>query len=204
MCGRVNVTDHPAIQALMEEIGFPLYPKSEFYMSADIPPYDKPLITGFINEHGALDTAKMNWGWKRDWSKRLFNARRVSEKKRWIWESTLWREAIRKQRCLVPVNAFYEWDENQPGGKRDKYRIEYEEPAMALGGIYETRKDGKKFMAIITTDPNEKLAKIHHRMPVIIDKSDAKEWLLSDNRDAIDNLMQCVPDNKVKVTKEVR
>ena len=146
----------------------------------------------------------MNWGWKRDWDKgrHLFNSRRVSAKGQSIWDSKVWGKSIRQKRCIIPVNAFYEWDENQRKGKRDRYRIEHKEPAFLLGGIYEISQDGEMFMSICTTDPNKKMSKIHHRMPVIIQSKDAEEWLSSKDRDAVDHLMQSTPDSWIKLIKE--
>lgn len=188
----------------MKDIGLPLYPDLEFYLSSKLFPYYKPLLTGFINSDEEYDAAFMNWGWKREWDKdkRLFNSRRVSTKGLPIWGSRVWGKAIRERRCLIPINAFYEWDENQPKGMRDCYRIEYKEPAMSLGGIYEISSDGEMFMSICTTDPNKKMAKIHHRMPVIINKKDAEEWLASDDENTVDNLMSSSPETHIKLIKE--
>lgn len=204
MCGRVNVSDFPPIQELMEDIGLPIYPRDDFHLSVKLFPYYKPLLTGFINADDEYDAAFMNWGWKRDWDKgrRLFNSRRVSAKGQPIWDSRVWGEAIRKRRCVIPVNAFYEWDENQPRGKRDRYRIEREASAMALGGIYEITADGEMFISICTTDPNKKMSKIHHRMPVIIDNNNVEEWLSSNNHAAVNKLMGSSPEAWLKLTKE--
>lgn len=204
MCGRVNVSDFPPIQELMEDIGLPIYPRGDFHLSAKLFPYYKPLLTGFAAADGGYDAAFMNWGWKRDWDKgkRLFNSRRISAKGQPIWDSRVWGDAIRKRRCLVPINAFYEWDENQPRGKRDRYRIENSGSALALGGIYEISSDGEMFMSICTTDPNKKMSKIHHRMPVIIDNKDAERWLVSDDQETVNNLMSSSPESWIDVTKE--
>ena len=205
MCGRVNVSDHPAIQSLMEYLGFPLYPERDFHLSTKLFPYYKPLLVGFRDLDKELDSAFMNWGWKRDWDKgrRLFNSRRVSAKGQAIWDSRVWGQAIRERRCLVPINAFYEWDENYPKGKRPRYRIQLlDESAMVLGGIYEINQDGEMFMSICTTDPNKKMKKIHHRMPVIINKELAEEWLTSSDYKLVDQLMSSVPDNFIELIKE--
>lgn len=204
MCGRVNVTDYPSITILMEDIGMPVNFGDEFSPSEKLFPYYKPLAAGFVNEEGHMDTALMNWGWQRDWDKgnRLFNSRRVSAKGQVIWKSPVWGEAIRKRRCLIPINAFYEWDQNQPKGKRNRYRIESQDPAMALGGIFEISADGEMFLSICTTDPNEKMAAIHHRMPVIIDKKDSEQWLMSNEPKDVDQLMQSQPDDYIRMIKE--
>jgi putative SOS response-associated peptidase YedK len=204
MCGRVNVSDYQSIAILMEEVGMPTHIGAEMELSENLFPYYKPLVAGFINEDDEIDSTLMNWGWQRNWDqgKRLFNSRRISTKGQVIWQSPVWGEAIRRRRCLVPINAFYEWDQNQPKGKRNRYRIQTHEAAFTLGGIFEISEDGELFLSICTTDPNEKMAEIHHRMPVIIDAKDTQQWLASDNPKDIDELMQAKPENYIRMTKE--
>ena len=204
MCGRVNVTDYQSIVILMDAIGVPLKMDVNITLSAELFPYYKPLLASFIDKQGNADSALMNWGWHRAWdkSKRLFNSRRVSAKGQVIWQSPVWGEAIRKRRCLIPINAFYEWNEKQVKGKRDRYRVETKFPAFTLGGIFEISEDGELFMSICTTEPNESMADIHHRMPVIIDKNDAEKWLYSDSEKEVNELMQAVPNDYIVMKKE--
>ena len=204
MCGRVNVTDYQSIAILMEEVGLPVQFGTDIELSENLFPYYKPLASGFMNDNDEMDSALMNWGWQRQWDKgnHLFNARRVSAKGQIIWESPVWGEAIRRRRCLIPINAFYEWDQNQTQGKRNRYRIETNDAAFTLGGIFEISEDGELFLSICTTDPNEKMAEIHHRMPVIIDSKDAEQWLASDNPKHVDELMQAKPDDYIQIVKE--
>ena len=204
MCGRVNVIDYQSIAILMEEMGLPVNLSADIEASKQLCPYYKPLVAGFINEEGQVDSALMNWGWQRDWDQdnRLFNSRRVSAKGQVIWDSPVWGDAIRKRRCLIPINAFYEWDQNQPKGKRNRYRVETNEAAFTLGGIFEVSEDGEMFLSVCTTDPNDKMAEIHHRMPVIIDKDDAQEWLCNDRQEEVDQLMQAKPEDYITMIKE--
>jgi putative SOS response-associated peptidase YedK len=204
MCGRVNVTDHQAIAILMEEIGMPVHLGADIECSENLFPYYKPLVSGFINKNNEKDSALMNWGWQRNWDQdnRLFNSRRVSAKGQVIWESPVWGEAIRHRRCLIPINAFYEWDQNQPKGKRNRYRIETHQAAFTLGGIFEISEDGELFLSVCTTEPNKKMAEIHHRMPVIIDSKDAQQWLVSDDLNEVDELMQAKPEDHICMIKE--
>lgn len=204
MCGRVNVTDYTSIIQLMESMDFPIGVADFSNVSAKLFPYYRPLLTGFINPQNQTDSALMNWGWERDWDtdKRLFNSRRINNKGKSIWQSPVWGQSICNRRCIVPVNAFYEWNENQPKGKRDRYRIETHEPAFGLGGIYEISQDGEMFFSICTTEPNKHMAEIHHRMPVIVDKKDAEQWLYSTVSDEVDELMQAKNNHYIVMHKE--
>lgn len=204
MCGRVKVSIYQAIEQLMADLGVPVNYAHQFEPNDKLFPYFKPLIAGFLNQDGYTDSAMMNWGWRRDWDEggRLFNSRRVNKKGQSIWQSPVWGNAINKQRCLIPINAFYEWDENQPKGRRDRYRIETKREAFALGGIYEISHDGEMFLSICTTEPNEVMAQVHHRMPVIIDANEAEAWLQSKDVREVDELMQAKPNEYIVMTKE--
>ena len=106
MCGRINVSDHPGVQALLEDLGIPLFslslePKYNLAPGAQ-------LVTAFSNE-GNLEAAVMEWGmvpvWAKDKSMRpLINARCET-----VWEKPSFRHLIKSKRVIIPVNGFYEW-----------------------------------------------------------------------------------------------
>jgi len=77
-----------------------------------------------------------------------------------------------------------------------------QEAAYTLGGIYEISQDGEMFLSVCTTEPNEVMAKVHHRMPVIIDKNESEAWLKSKNIQDIEEIMQAKSDNYIVMTKE--
>jgi putative SOS response-associated peptidase YedK len=87
-----------------------------------------------------------------------------------------------KRRCLILADGFYEW-QGDKGNKTPYYiHLASSEP-FAFAGLYEDNVvDGQPLsaFAIITTTPNEVMAKVHHRMPVILDRSDEKRWLHPD------------------------
>lgn len=192
MCGRFSLDRHPKsiIEALIDaEIEF--MPRSEIY------PTNKVDVV-FRGEEGN-EIAQMHWGWERSFSKRpLINARSAE-----AWNKRTWFKALHERRCIIPASGFFEWDENQPKGKRDKYRIDpMHEDGFAFGGLYEINSDGEMFMSILTTAPNKKMAKIHHRMPVMIDKDEYGDWFESDDRVQLDQMMQPANDNWVELVKE--
>ncbi len=82
------------------------------------------------------------------------------------------------QTCLVPMAAFFEWSEHD----KQPYLIRViDEPIAYAAGIWNCWQppEGKTIesCAIITTQPNETLADIHHRMPVLLNESDQDTWL---------------------------
>jgi putative SOS response-associated peptidase YedK len=98
-----------------------------------------------------------------------------------IATSKTWREPFRKRRCLVPASAFYEWPENAPK-PRQPYVFDTTDASMfAFAGLWDAWKDAEghwlQSFAIVTTDANELMARIHSRMPVILHRRDYDRWL---------------------------
>ena len=86
----------------------------------------------------------------------------------------------------MPVNRFYEWPDPKVRPKyqgiKTRFCIHTPDDAMFMGGIYKINPDGVMQFNILTTEPNAAINDFHHRMPVIVDKNDAKTWLTSENQ----------------------
>ena len=194
MCGRFLLDHFPkSIVAALIDAEIEFVPRAEVY------PADRVDVV-FRGDEGN-EVASMQWGWKRSFSnKPLINARSAG-----AWDKKIWVQALRNHRCIIPASGFFEWDENQPKGRRDKYRIEpVGEDGFAFGGLYEMSTDGEMFMSILTTTPSPKLSKIHHRMPVILDRVDYADWLESGDRKLLEPMMRPLHDSKLRCTKETR
>jgi putative SOS response-associated peptidase YedK len=92
-----------------------------------------------------------------------------------------WREPVKKRRCLIPVNAFYEWPkEGKPPKQPYAFEMANGKP-FAFAGIWDGWKDGEghwlQSFAILTTEANELMSRIHPRMPVILHSHDFDRWL---------------------------
>jgi putative SOS response-associated peptidase YedK len=81
----------------------------------------------------------------------------------------------------VPVDAFYEW--RRDGSRRQPYAIRHRDGSpLALAGLWSTWRDPateelRRTFAILTTRPNELMAGLHDRMPVILDRQAWPVWL---------------------------
>ena len=98
-----------------------------------------------------------------------------------ILNAPTWREPMKKRRCLIPANAFYEWPKE---GKPPKQPYAFELAngnLLAFAGLWDAWKDKDGYwmqsFAIITTEANELLASMHPRMPVILHPRDYDRWL---------------------------
>jgi putative SOS response-associated peptidase YedK len=129
------------------------------------------------NEENLLSEAHFGFypSWIKDTKKAKFiiNARAET-----LAEKPSFRNSFKRKRCLVPANGFFEWEKPT---KQPYYFFPKESDLFFLAGIWEKYSDahGNEFksVAIITTKPNDMVAKVHNRMPVILDEDAQKKWL---------------------------
>ena len=92
-----------------------------------------------------------------------------------------YRQAFKKRRCLIPADGYYEW-KKVVGGKIP-YSIGMKDNApFVFAGLWEGWKDPTTeewlhTCTIITGEPNELVAQIHTRMPVILAEEHHEAWL---------------------------
>lgn len=130
-----------------------------------------------------LTAAVMDWGYEmRGTGKLMFNARSETVKER-----PMFRTDYEACRCVIPVKKFYEW---KRVSAKEKEKYEFMEPGqiLYLAGIYRKDPDGGRF-AILTKGATGCMEGIHDRMPVILEKKDIEEWILS--KEEADRLLGC-------------
>lgn len=130
---------------------------------------------------GRREFAMPRWGlvpaWARDAAigNRLINARAET-----VSEKPAFRRAFRERRCLIPADGFYEW-KKEGAGKRPFYVRRRDGAPFAFAGIWErwegTGGEAVETCAILTTEPNELLAPLHDRMPLIVPPEEYGRWL---------------------------
>lgn len=151
----------------------------------------------------------MRWGLIPAWAKdekigfKMINARAET-----VFEKPMWKGIIKRNRCLIPANGFYEW--KKQGDEKLPYYIHLsDEELFAFAGIWETWKhEGSEWntFTILTTAPNSEMESIHDRMPVILDKSEEEDWLFAKDPGVYGSLLNSLPDNSLEmheVSKEV-
>lgn len=192
MCGRYSLDKFPeSIIDALEVVSTNFEPKEQIYPSNQV---DVVFRNGNKNE-----ITSMTWGWKRSFSnKPLINARGKE-----AWNKKTWAEALRERRCIIPASSFFEWNENQIKGKRDCYRIKpSSDEGFAFAGLFEINTTtGGMGMVILTTSPNHKMSKIHHRMPVILSKDKLMNWFLETERVTIEDLMEPIDNESIILIK---
>jgi putative SOS response-associated peptidase YedK len=111
-----------------------------------------------------------------------------------VTRAPMFRQLIATRRCVIPVDGFYEW-EVTPSGKQPHYVRRADGEPMLLAGLWDRWQHGDaaaiESFTILTTDANEALARLHDRMPVIIDKAELERWLdRSIDADAVRKLLK--------------
>ncbi len=167
MCGRLNITDNPAIRVIMDMIDMPLY--SERPSRYNISP--GPTLD-VIYQNAVVP---MEWGIEFGKFKHP-NTRTDTLKKKPYLQSLLL-----KHRCVIPANRYYEWPDKKyrPEFKNYKTRfcVHTPEHAMFFAGIAKINSDGVQQFNILTTEANKDLDSFHHRMPVILPPHSIPKWL---------------------------
>lgn len=194
MCGRYSLVT--SVEKIKKQLGEAIIVPPELPLNYNIAPTQSSLV--LTNQ--APDRLQVyRWGLVPHWSKdtqhaaRLINARREH-----IATKPSFRIPIRKRRCLVLADSFYEW--RKEGGQKIPYRIRLaNEELLLFAGIWDTWRhgDGSSLhtYSIITTDPNREMEGIHSRMPVILNSPEQQgKWLADIELEEALELLQTPPD----------
>lgn len=183
MCGRYGRrADKQRIAEWMQAYNTSVFDETYLAPSYNVAPTDfQPIVR--LDRDGQRELTVMRWGlvpyWAKD-SKIAFST--INAKSETVTTSPTFREAMKRRRCLVPVEWFYEWQKT--GAKtKQPYAISLRDDSLfAFAGLWERWKDKAKDQVletytVLTTDPNELLEPIHNRMPVILAPKDYQRWL---------------------------
>jgi len=123
------------------------------------------------------------WGLVPFWAKDTkIGYHMINAKAETIAERPAYREAFKKRRCIIPADAFYEWQETGQSLKQPYAIAMKDRSVFGFAGLWETWTDKAsgetiRSCTIITTEPNKLCAPIHNRMPAILDPADYEPWL---------------------------
>ncbi|MBE7553850.1 MAG: SOS response-associated peptidase [Anaerolineales bacterium] len=193
MCGRFTLATNT--QKLAEAF-------AEFEVPADLPPRynvapSQPVAV--VANNGQHKVEFFQWGLIPSWAKdpkignQMINARAET-----LAEKASFKNAYKRRRCLVLADGFYEWKKEGDNTKTPVYiRLASGEP-FAFGGLWEMWQTAEDFIlscTIITTSPNELMAQIHNRMPLILPREAYEQWLDPAERtpDQLNSLLKPYP-----------
>lgn len=185
MCGRFVITSPPA--ALRQIFGYAEQPN--FPPRHNIAP-SQPIPVVII-ENGVRHFRLMRWGLLPAWLKDVSNfTLLINARAETVREKPAFKNAIRRRRCLIPADGYYEWHGSGP--RKRPYFIHRRDGApIGLAGLAETwiGPNGEELdtVAIVTAPASADLSVLHHRVPVTIVPADFERWLdcRDDNADVV-------------------
>ena len=182
MCGRMAITlPHDAMAQL-----FAATPANDL---PPVPEYNvcpTTRIAAVTREGEARRYRPLRWGFVPRWYRTpsdgplLINARAET-----IAEKPAFREAVRARRCLVACAGFYEWDRADPRAPLPWFVTRTDGAQLVMAGIWQDWQGRDKTgaevalsgLAIVTCAANAAMARIHDRLPVIVEPADWPLWL---------------------------
>jgi len=198
MCGRYTSTSAPAdlakafavdeVKVEQLPIRYNVAPTQDVYAVAERRPKEE-------GESPRRQLGAFRWGLVPSWAKgpsvgnKMINARAEG-----IEGKNAYKRALGRRRCIIPADAFYEWQVQAGAAKRRSklpYLIGHKDGSpMAFAGLWELwrPRDGPeaeplRSCVIITTEANDLLAPVHDRMPVVLAPEAWDTWLDPANGD---------------------
>jgi putative SOS response-associated peptidase YedK len=147
----------------------------------------QPVVSVRAAGTGGRELVELHWGLIPSWAKeRSVGARMINARAETVAEKPAFRAALRARRCLIVADGFYEWQ--KAGARKQPHFIRMRDGRpFAFAGLCERWAAGEheavESCVIVTTTPNELLAPIHDRMPVILAPADFAGWLDPGTRD---------------------
>ena len=178
MCGRYRLSRR---KQLVEEYFASTSGEEEWNPRYNIAPTQPVPVIRQNPREPVRELLLIRWGLIPSWAKdRSVGARMINARSETASMKPTFRDALKYHRCLIPADAFYEWEKT--GKAKQPYCFEVNDGALfAFAGIWDRWKDasGKAIetCSILTTTPNAVTSAVHDRMPVILDPDGYDLWL---------------------------
>ncbi len=175
MCGRFIQTTDADVLAAIYQIQVPF----SLTLRYNAAPTQELAVIRRVDADAPREVAHLRWGLVPSWARpdklpTLINARSETAAEKPSFERSLAR-----RRCLVLTDGWYEWLRQDKVKRPFVFRRRDRAP-FVYAGIWERWRRGDEPLesfAILTTEANEAMAEVHHRMPVVIDPADQDLWL---------------------------
>ena len=201
MCGRYSLFAPPADVEARFDATFAFDFEGRYNAA---PSQSLPVITG--DDPGTIQ--RMEWGLVPSFADEKKDHGYINARAETLSEKRSFAEAYESRRCLVPADGMYEWV-TESGGKQP-YRVALpDDDLFAMAGLYErweppqrqtglgefgTSSQGGgqaevvETFTIVTTEPNDTVRDLHHRMAVILSPDEESQWLTGDTDSVADLL----------------
>ncbi|MGH2842838.1 MAG: SOS response-associated peptidase, partial [Solirubrobacteraceae bacterium] len=124
----------------------------------------------------------LRWGLVPAWAREpKLGVKMINARAETLGERPAYRGALKRLRCLIPADGFYEW-QARPGARKQPFHITRANgEAFAFAGLWSIWHGGQddelRTLTIITTAANDRMARVHARMPVILEPAAEALWL---------------------------
>lgn len=182
MCGRVVQRDGPKIYAeklrITNSLALPNAPARY-----NLAPTQPAITCRWNAETKSRQLDLLSFGLIPTWAKdRKIATSGINARSETIAEKPMFRAAFTKRRAVVPVDAYFEWQQIDPKTKQPFAFVRRDGEPMFLAALWENWRDVSsnewiRSFCLITTTPNDIAAEIHDRMPVILSVDDIALWL---------------------------
>lgn len=171
MCARYSL--RPVMPRLLE--WFDLDPETEFEAQSVVAPTNVVPVV-LARADGTRGVRRFRWGLLGPGESG--GTGHINARSETVFEKPSFRESAQRRRCLMPATAFFEW--GGEGKARRPYRFEWSDGApLAFAAIWSppAAVELPATCCLLTTNPNALVARIHDRMPVILDRDACAIWL---------------------------
>ena len=205
MCGRFTSSTQPSL--LAEQFRATPVGVEGHQPSWNVAPASD-ILAVVAGADGARQLRELRWGLVPRWAKdakagnRMINLRAET-----VREKKSWQTSLAHRRCIIPVDGFYEWQDQGKGRRKQPFYIAARDGGpLALAGLWADWHDpatGDKLWTctIVTTSANQLMGSVHDRMPVILPPEVWDAWLDPDNHDVeqLTALLQPAPEELLAV-----
>jgi len=175
MCGRFCLISTPETIAIFFGFNIDL----PFEARYNIAPNQQILAVRQQDDY--LEPALLRWGLIPSWAKeKSIGYKMINARSETLAEKPSFRSAYKSRRCLIPATGFFEWKKEEKS--KQPYFIHRDDGGIfCFAGLWEAWTDKPsgeviESCTIITTEANELMKPLHHRMPVIIPKEEYAHW----------------------------
>jgi putative SOS response-associated peptidase YedK len=180
MCGRYRRTTREEELARIYHIPIPVQP--DLPISYNIAPSQEVLAIRYNPETKQRTLDRLRWGLVPYWANdEKIGFKTINARAETVDSAHSFRSAFKKRRCLIPADGFYEW-KKVVGGKIPYSIAMKDDSPFVFAGLWEgwqnpTTQEWLRTCTIITGEPNELVAEVHTRMPVILPPETHDRWL---------------------------
>jgi putative SOS response-associated peptidase YedK len=210
MCGRFSSTSQ--LQFLLEQFRAEPLGVEGHQPSWNVAPASDILVV-VAGSDGARQLRALRWGLVPRWAKDPSGANRmINLRAETVREKKGWKSTLARKRCIIPIDGFYEWQDQGKGKRKQPFYITSRDfSPLALAGLWATWRDPAEkeekagdgdggdelwTCTILTTSANKLMGSVHERMPVILPPESWDAWLDPDNTDTeqLAELLQPAPE----------